>query len=312
MKILYPAREPYNTDYLQVSSKHKIYFEQCGSPNGKNIVFLHGGPGGGIAPEHRQYFNPEKWNLTLFDQRSCGKSIPFASLEENTTDDLIEDMEKLREKLKIKKWCVFGGSWGSTLALAYAIKHPERCSALFLRGIFLLRKKEIDWFYQAGASRIFPDAWENYIKDIPHTERDNLLQAYYKRLTSNNIEERISAAKSWSCWEAATSKLIQDANLIDSFSDEKFATAFARIESHYFTNKGFFPEDNYLLNNINKIRKIPGFIVHGRYDIVCPVESAWELSKLWPEADLKIIPDAGHALNETNITKAILKNLDSF
>ena len=312
MSLLCPKIDPYNQDFLNVSKTHRIYYEQCGSKKGIPIVFLHGGPGGGIIPEYRQYFNPQKWNAILFDQRGCGKSTPFASLEENTTWDLVEDIEKLRKHLGIDKWAVFGGSWGSTLGLAYAIKHPNACSALFLRGIFLLRKKEIDWFYQEGASRFFPDAWENYIQEIPEAERSNLLEAYNKRLISPDEKIRARAARSWSVWEAATAKLLQDTALMNSFSEEKFATAFARIECHYFRNKGFFPKENYLLDEIDKIRHIPGYIVHGRYDIICPIESAWELSKAWPEANLKIIPDAGHSLAERGITKTLLGFLEEF
>jgi proline iminopeptidase len=309
---LFPATNPYDFGFLKVSNLHTIYYEQCGNKDGIPIVFLHGGPGGGILPEYRQFFDPQKFRLILLDQRGCGKSTPFAELKENTTWDLVEDLEKLKEFLKINSWCVFGGSWGSTLALAYAQTYPKSCLALFLRGIFLLTTKEIRWFYQEGASFIYPDAWEKFISPIKEEEQDDLISAYYKLLTSNNDELRQKAAKAWSIWEASTSKLIQNKNLIQDFSNEKFAQAFARIECHYFVNKGFFPKEDYLLNNLDKIRHLPTVIVHGRYDIVCPLNSAWSLHKKWPEAQFKIIDDAGHSLSEPGITKALLQALSEY
>ena len=312
MKILYPAIEPYNEFELKVSELHTIHVEESGNQNGKPVIFLHGGPGGGIEPIYRQYFDPELWRIIIFDQRGCGQSTPHAELEENTTWDLVADIEKIRESLGIDKWVVFGGSWGSTLSLTYAIKNPEQCDGLILRGIFMIRKKEIDWFYQGGASNIYPDKWEYFLKPIPETEQDDLVSAYYKRLTSPDESIRIKAAKAWSIWEASTSKLIQNKNLIQDFSNEKFAQAFARIECHYFVNKGFFPKEDYLLNNLDKIRHIPTVIVHGRYDIVCPLNSAWSLHKKWPEAKFKIIDDAGHSLSEPGITKALLQALSEY
>ena len=312
MQKLYPDIEPYNSGFLPVSELHTLYFEECGNPQGIPIVFLHGGPGGGVEKSYRRYFDPKKWRLILFDQRACGKSKPFAELRENTTWDLVADLEKIRSYLEVDKWAVFGGSWGSTLALAYSQSYPGSCLALFLRGIFMLRDKEIQWFYQEGASRLFPDYWEKYLAPIPEEERSDLLKAYYKRLTSDNRSQQIEAAKAWSTWEAATSKLLPDANLVSSFSEEDFALAFARIESHYFINKGFFKTPNQLLENIDKIRHIPSVIVHGRYDVVCPVENAWELHKVWPEADLHIVTDAGHALSESGICSILMKALDSF
>lgn len=312
MKELFPPIEPHRADWLKVSKIHEIYFECCGNPKGIPVVFLHGGPGGGVSAEHRQYFDPKKYHVILFDQRGCGKSRPFAELEENTTWDLVEDIEKLRTHLEIDKWAVFGGSWGSTLALTYAQTYPEFCTGLFLRGIFLLRKKEIDWFYQEGCSKIYPDAWEKYLAPIPIEERGDLVRAYYKRLTGEDKEVRQSAAKAWATWEASTSRLLQNHKMIEGFAQDAFADAFARIECHYFINKGFFSEDNFLLKNIDRIRHLPATIIQGRYDVVCPPESAWELHQAWPEADFQIIQDAGHSLAEPGLTKAMLKALEEF
>ena len=279
MNALYPPREPYNEGKLKVSDIHTIHYEESGNLQGKPIVLLHGGPGGGCPPYYRQFFNPEKWRLIMFDQRGCGKSIPHAELRENTTWELVKDIEKLREYLGIDNWVVFGGSWGSTLSLAYSQTHPDRCKGLILRGIFMLRQLEINWFYQQGASNIFPDAWEEYLKPIPPEERDNLLMAYYKRLTSEDMKVRLEAARAWSIWEASTSRLFLDKQLMQLFGETEFAEAFARIECHYFVNKGFLEDDDQLLNNVDKIRHIPGVIVQGRYDVVCPMISAWELHK---------------------------------
>jgi len=312
MRILYPEITPYHTDKIKVSEIHTLYFEECGNPNGRPVVFLHGGPGGGIQPSYRQYFNPEKWRIILLDQRGCGQSTPFAELRENTTWDLVADIETLRQHLKIEKWAVFGGSWGSTLALAYGITHPTSCTAFFLRGIFLLRKKEIDWFYQEGCSKIYPDAWEGYVKPIPSNERGDFVQAYYQRLTSSDSKIRREAAKAWATWEGSTSKLIPDAQVIAHYSDDDFSEAFARIECHYFINKGFLSEDNFLLNQVHKIRHLPAIIVHGRYDVVCPVENAWDLHRAWPEAELKIIANSGHSLSEVGIVDALIDATDRF
>ena len=257
MSSLYPPINPYNTFRLKVSKLHEIFVEESGNPNGNPIIFLHGGPGGGGEPIYRQYFNPDKWRIIIFDQRGCGKSTPHAELSENTTWDLVDDIEKIREKLSIKKWDIFGGSWGSTLALSYSIKNPDKCNALILRGIFMLRKKELEWFYQNGCSFIYPDAWEKYLAPIPHNERKTMIKSYYKRLTSDDKNIRIQAAKAWSIWEASTSKLIQTEKSLHSFDDNKIAEAFARIECHYFINKGFFETDNWLLDNVNKIEKTP-------------------------------------------------------
>lgn len=312
MGALYPEIEPFHTGMLKVSDLHDVYYEQCGNPEGRAVVFLHGGPGGGCQDNYRRYFDPKKWRIILFDQRGCGRSTPFACLEENTTWDLVEDIEKIRKECGIENWAVFGGSWGSTLALTYAQTHPSSVTALFLRGIFMLRKKEIDWFYQSGASRIFPEAWEKYLAPIPLEERGNLLSAYHNQLTCDDEKTRKNAAVAWATWEAATSKLIPSAELIEGFGDDHFAEAFARIECHYFTNKGFFEDEDQLLTNIDKIRHIPAIIVQGRYDVVCPAESAWELHKAWPEAEYVVIDDAGHSLSEEGITNALIKATDRF
>ena len=312
MRELYPPREAYKEGKLQVSNLHTVYFEESGNPQGKPIVVLHGGPGGGCPSYYRQYFNPEKWRLIMFDQRGCGKSTPHAELRENTTWDLVSDIEKIREHLGIDKWVVFGGSWGSTLSLAYSQTHPERCNGLILRGIFMLRQKELHWFYQEGASNIFPDAWEEYLKPIPLEEKDDLLNAYYKRLTSEDKRIRLEAARAWSIWEASTSKLFLDKFLMNSFGESAFADAFARIECHYFVNKGFFEREDQLLLNVDKIRHIPAIIVQGRYDVVCPMVSAWELHKAWKEAEFIVVPDAGHSMTEPGIQTALIDATDRF
>ena len=309
---LYPPIEPLRTGMLSVSDVHTLYFEESGNPRGKPVVFLHGGPGGGSDPKVRRFFHPEKYRIVMFDQRGCGKSTPYASLEANTTWDLVADIETLREHLGIARWQVFGGSWGSTLALAYAEKHPDRVTELVLRGIFLLRRKEIDWFYQEGASIIFPDAWEPYLAHIPEAERGDLVIAYHKRLTSDDPAVRLAAAKVWSGWEGATSKLLPDASFTGHYEEDEFALAFARIEAHYFANRGFFEVDGQLLNDAGKIRQIPGVIVQGRYDVVCPIFSAWALHRAWPEADFVISPDAGHSAWEPPNTRALVAATDKF
>jgi proline iminopeptidase len=312
MPELYPAIDPYDTGTLEVSTLHTLYFEQVGNPNGKPIVFLHGGPGGGVDPICRQYFDPEQWRVVLFDQRGCGRSTPHAELQDNTTWDLVSDIEKIRTHLGIEKWSVFGGSWGSTLALAYSQTHPASCTELILRGIFLLRQKELRWFYQEGASYIFPDAWEEYVQPIPQDERNDLMTAYYKRLTSSTLETRLAAARAWSIWEASTSKLWPDTSLQQRFGESQFAAAFARIECHYFVNRGFFASEDQLLKNCDRIRHLPTVIVQGRYDIVCPMISAWELHQALPEAELIVIPDAGHSMTEPGIRSALIEATDRF
>jgi proline iminopeptidase len=312
MRDLYPPIEPYNQGKLKVSELHTIHYEESGNPQGKPVIFLHGGPGGGSVPMYRQYFDPQQYRIVMFDQRGCGQSTPYAELRDNTTWDLVRDIEKLREHLKIDRWVVFGGSWGSTLALAYSQTHPDRCKGLILRGIFMLRPSEIRWFYQEGASYIYPDAWSEYLKPIPFEERGDLLSAFYKRLTSEDREIRLEAARAWSVWEASTSKLIPSAASKVSFGMAEFAEAFARIECHYFVNKGFFKSENQLLENVERIRHLPGVIVQGRYDVVCPMITAWELHQVWQEAELIVIPDAGHSVSEPGIKDALIRASDRF
>jgi len=310
LRDLYPSVEPHQQGMLPVSAVHNVYWEVSGNPEGKPVVFVHGGPGGGTDPKHRRFFDPAKYRIVLFDQRGCGRSTPHASLEENTTWDLVADMERLRELLGIERWMVFGGSWGSTLALAYAEKHPERVSELVLRGIFLLRKREIDWFYQEGASRIFPDAWEKYLEPIPESERGDLLNAYHRRLTGDDAAEALRAARAWSVWEGSTSCLLPDRDLVARMGGDLFALAFARIECHYFVNRGFFERDSQLLDDAVRIRHIPTVIVQGRYDVVCPAESAWALSRALPQAELVIVPDAGHSAMEAGILSELVRATD--
>ncbi len=312
MRDLYPPIAPYQSGMLRVSDLHTLYFEQSGNPEGKPVVFLHGGPGGGSVPVFRQYFDPAKWRIVIFDQRGCGRSTPHAELRENTTWDLVSDIEVLRSHLQIPQWVVSGGSWGSTLSLAYSQTHPDRCLGLILRGIFLLRRKEILWFYQDGASYLFPDAWENYLKPIPLEERTDLLSAFYRRLTSEDTQTRQEAARAWSVWEGSTSKLIPDPELRGRFADAEFADAFARIECHYFINRGFFEPDDQLLQNCDRIRHLPITIVQGRYDVVCPMTSAWELHRALPDAELIVIPDAGHSMMEPGIRSALIETSDRF
>ena len=312
LRDLYPAIAPYQSGTLAVSDLHTLYYEQVGNPAGKPVVILHGGPGGGIEPFYRQYFDPEQWRIVLFDQRGCGRSTPHAELQENTTWHLVSDIEALRQHLKIERWTVFGGSWGSTLTLAYSQTHPDACTGLILRGIFLLRAAEIHWFYQDGASRIFPDAWEGYLQPIPPAERHDLIEAYYRRLTSPDAAVRTEAARAWSVWEASTSKLIPDPNLQAHFAEAEFAAAFARIECHYFINKGFFTQEDQLLQGCDRIRHLPTVIVQGRYDVVCPMVSAWDLKQALPDAELIVVPDAGHSMTEPGIRSALLAAGDRF
>ncbi len=311
-RTFYPEIEPYETGMLQVSDTHTIYWEQSGNPRGKPVVFVHGGPGGGTDAKQRRFFDPEAYRIVLFDQRGCGRSKPHASLHENTTWHLVADMEKLREHLGIDRWQVFGGSWGSTLALAYAEKHPDRVTELVLRGIFMLRKKELEWFYQEGASAIFPDAWEPYLQAIPEGERDDLIRAYYRRLTSDDPAVRLAAARAWSIWEASTSFLRTSDEYVRHAGEDAFATAFARIECHYFVNGGFFEREDQLLADVDRIRHIPAVIVQGRYDVVCPMMSAWELHKAWPEAQFVIVPDAGHSAYEPGIVHHLIEATERF
>ncbi|MDP2305942.1 MAG: prolyl aminopeptidase [Pseudomonadota bacterium] len=298
---LFPPLNARKTGMLPVSPLHTVYWEESGNPDGIPVVFVHGGPGAGTEPTHRRFFDPARYRIVLFDQRGSGLSTPHAELRENTTWDLVADMEKLRDLLGIDRWVVFGGSWGSTLALAYAVTWPERVAGLVLRGIFLLRDKEIRWFYQGGAHFLFPDAWEDYLAPIPGEEREDLVGAYYKRLTSEDAEVRLAAARAWSIWEARTSKLLVSEDLVARYEDATFALAFARIECHYFVHRGFFQRDDFLLHQASRLQGIPGVIVQGRYDVVCPMTSAWELHAAWPDSRLVMVPDAGHSAFEPGI-----------
>lgn len=311
-RTFYPELQPFNRGRLQVSALHEIYFEECGNPAGKPAVVLHGGPGGGISPFLRQMHDPKAYRIVLFDQRGCGQSTPHAELAENTTWDLVEDIERLRRHLAIDRWQVVGGSWGSTLALAYAQTHPERVAELIVRGIFTLRKSEIDWFYQHGASELFPEAWETFLAPIPEPERHDLLSAYHRRLTGSDPAEQLACARAWSQWEGATLSLLPDEKRLRDFGAERFALAFARIECHYFMNNGFFAHDGQLLANAGKLKAIPGVIIQGRYDVVTPAVSAWDLHKAWPEAAFVMVPDAGHTAAEPGIADALVKATDGF
>ncbi len=306
-RTLYPETEPFAFGWLPPSQGHEIYYEECGKRNGRPVVVLHGGPGGATNPTMRRFFDPTRWRMVLFDQRGCGRSRPNASLEDNTTWALIEDIERLREQCGVEKWTVFGGSWGSTLALAYAITHPERVAGLILRGIFLLTQKELDWFYQQGASMLFPDAWERFVAPIPAAERGNMMDAYHKRLILGDRPTQARAAAAWSQWEGDTISLRGPEARPAKFNEVEFATAFARIECHYFTNRGFFPEEGWILNNVAKIRQIPGWIVQGRFDVVTPLDAAWTLKTAWPEAQFDIVWDAGHASTEPGIIDALVR-----
>jgi proline iminopeptidase len=310
--LLYPEIEPFDTGYLPVSGLHEIYYEECGNPDGKPVVFVHGGPGGGCDARMRRFFDPDAYRIVLFDQRGSGRSRPHASLVDNTTWHLVADMEALRNHLNISRWQVFGGSWGSTLGLAYAQSHPSSVSELVLRGIFMLRPSEIRWFYQEGASAIFPDAWEDYLAPIPPEERDDLVGAYHRRLTGDDHAAALAAARAWSVWEGSTSFLETDLDLVRQFGEDLFALALARIECHYFVNGGFFDDPDQLLRDVDKIRHIPCVIVQGRYDVVCPMTTAWSLHRAWPEAAFQVIPDAGHASFERGIARVLVEATNGF
>ena len=312
LRVHYPEIDPFDSGMLRVSDIHTLYYEQCGNPRGKPALFVHGGPGAGCNANSRRFFDPARYRIVLFDQRGSGRSTPHAELAENTTWDLVADMERLREHLRIERWQVFGGSWGSTLALAYAQSHPQRVTELVLRGIFLLRRWELEWFYQNGCDAIYPDNWEMYLAHIPPGERGDLIGAYYRRLTDPDVAVRLAAAKVWSTWEGATSYLHQNPDYIASTGADEFALAFARIECHYFVNGGFFERDDQLLRDAHKLKNIPAVIVQGRYDVVCPLRSAWDLHRVWPEADLRIVPDAGHSAFEPGNTHELIEATDRF
>jgi proline iminopeptidase len=313
LRELYPAIRPYRTGFLRVSDFHEIYFEESGNPKGQPVVFLHGGPGGGTDGKMRRFFDPKRYRIVLFDQRGCGKSRPHASLVDNTTWHLVEDIDLLRKHLGIERWVVFGGSWGSTLALAYAETHPDDVSALILRGIFLLRRWELEWFYQnpGGTAALFPDLWEKYIEPIPADERHDMMRAYYRRLTGDDPAELSRASKAWAIWEGATSFLRMNPGYVAKFQEDSYAAAFARIECHYFVNGGFM-RDGQLIEEVGRIRHIPTVIVQGRYDVVCPMKSAWDLHRAWPEAELRVVPDAGHSAFEAGNTHELITATDRF
>ena len=307
----YPPIEPYASGHLETGDGHSVYWELCGNPQGKPAVFLHGGPGGGCGPDHRRLFDPAQYRVLLFDQRGCGRSRPHAGLEANTTWHLVADIERLRAMIGVESWLVFGGSWGSTLALAYAETHPERVSALVLRGIFTLRRAELLWYYQEGASWLFPDKWERFLAPIPEAERGDLMAAYRKRLTGDDPAERLRAAKAWSLWEGETISLLPNPAFSAQHDENDFALAFARIENHYFVHGGFL-EEGQLLRDAPRLAAIPGVIVQGRYDVATPMRSAWDLHRAWPEAEFHLIPDAGHAYNEPGILDALIRATDRF
>lgn len=305
MHDLYPPIKPYTVHRLAVDEVHTLYIEECGNPQGLPVLFLHGGPGAGCEPMHRRFFDPEVYRMILFDQRGCGQSIPHAELTNNTTWHLVADIERIREQLAIEGWVVFGGSWGSTLGLAYAETHPRRVLGLILRGIFLCRPRDIHWFYQEGANRLFPDAWEHFLEPIPKTEHHDLLTAYYRRLTGPDEIERLRVAKAWSVWEGTTLTLERNPGVIEHFAEPHMALSLARIEAHYFVNNTFLEPDQ-LLRDAHRLKDIPGVIVHGRYDVICPMEGAWALHETWPEAELHIISTAGHAASEPGIVDALV------
>jgi proline iminopeptidase len=309
---LYPPIEPYKSGHLDVGDGHSLYWELCGNPDGKPVVFLHGGPGAGISPDHRRQFDPDKYNILLFDQRGCGRSTPHASLEANTTWHLVDDIEKLRAMAGVDQWMVFGGSWGSTLSLAYAQTHPERVTELVLRGIFLFDPYELDWMYrQGGASQLYPDKWEEFIAPIPEAERGDLVEAYRKRLTGSDREEQLRCAKAWSKWEAQIVTLLPNAHVVEEFTEDDKAIAIARIENHYMANHGWL-ETGQLLAGAEKLKGIPAVIVQGRHDCCTPPAAAWALHKRWPEAELEIIPDGGHLFNEPGVLDGLIRATDKF
>jgi proline iminopeptidase len=306
---LFAENDPFASGWLRTDGPHEVFYEECGRPNGKPCVILHGGPGGAINPTMRRFFDPTKWRMALFDQRGCGRSRPNASLQDNTTWKLIEDIERLREHLGVEKWCVFGGSWGSTLALAYAITHPERVESLILRGVFLLTERELKWFYQDGASMLFPDAWRRFCAPIPPDERGDMMEAYHRRLIHPDRRVQAEAAAAWSQWEGDTISIRGPEARPSKFNEIDFAIAFARIECHFFVNRGFFPE-GWILQNAARLAGIPGWIVQGRFDVVTPMEAAWKLKNAWPGARFEVVWDAGHASTEPGIVDALVRATD--
>ncbi len=310
-RTLYPEIEPYKSGHLDVGDGHCLYWELCGNPSGKPVIFLHGGPGGGSSPDHRRQFDPARYNILVFDQRGCGKSTPYASLEANTTWHLVDDIERLRTMVGVDKWMVFGGSWGSTLSLAYAQKYPERVTELVLRGIFLFDRYELEWLYKEGANSLYPDKWEEFVAQIPEAERADLIEAYRTRLTSADEDEQLRAAKAWSAWEAATVTLLPSPETVEHFTSREVAIAIARIENHYMANNGWL-EPGQLLRDAHLLRNIPGVIVQGRHDCCTPPKAAWALKKAWPEVELNIVPDGGHLYNEPGILDGLIRATDRF
>lgn len=316
MRQLYPALEPYDSGLLDVGDGQEIYWETSGNPDGKPAVFLHGGPGGGTSPEHRRLFDPERYRIVLIDQRGCGRSLPHASdpgadLAANTTWHLVADIERVRDALGIDRWLVFGGSWGSTLALAYAETHPDRVTELVLRGIFTLRKAELDWFYEGGAAALFPDLWQGFLKPVPEEERGALIEAYSRLLWDEDPDVHGPAGVAWATWEASTITLLPRPDVVAQFAEPRYALAFARIENHFFVNRGWF-EERQLIRDATRLHDIPGVIIQGRYDVCTPPMTAWDLSVAWPEAELRMIPDAGHAYDEPGILDALIEATDRF
>jgi proline iminopeptidase len=311
LRTFYPEIEPYETGLLDVGDGHQIYWERVGTRGAKPAVFLHGGPGGGLSPSQRRAFDPDKYDVLLFDQRGCGRSLPFASLEHNTTWDLVADIEKLRQMMGVERWLVFGGSWGSSLALAYAETHPDRCTELVLRGIFALRRWELEWYYQRGASLLFPDKWEHFVAPIPEAERGDLMAAYRKRLAGDDVEAQLRCATAWAKWEGETITLLPDPATSNSFYDPHYALAFARIENHYFVHAGWM-DDGQLIRDVHQIRHIPAVIVQGRYDTACPAQTAWDLHRAWPEAEFHMVEGAGHAFSQPGILHHLIEATDRF
>ena len=310
-RTLYPIAEPYASGMLNVGDGHSLYWERVGTPGAKPAVFLHGGPGGGISPNHRGQWNPDKYDVLLFDQRGAGRSTPHAGLEANTTWHLVDDIERLREMCGHDKWQVFGGSWGSTLSLAYAEKYPERVSELILRGIFLFEQHEVDWLYKYGASEIYPEGWDDFVGQIPESERGDLVEAYRKRLTGDDADVRLAAAKAWSTWEGLTVTLLPDEAMLADFTDDEHAIAIARIENHYMATNGWFDEGQ-LLRDVGRLAGIPGVIVQGRHDSCTPPSAAWKLKKAWPDVDLQIVPDGGHLYSEPGVLDGLIRATDRF
>ncbi|KPK11845.1 MAG: proline iminopeptidase [Acidithiobacillales bacterium SG8_45] len=306
MHPLFPDIHPDQTHRLKVDDTHELYIEECGSPGGIPVLFVHGGPGAGCEEYHRRFFDPNVYRIVLFDQRGSGRSVPHASLENNTTQDLVADMEKIREYLNVDRWVLFGGSWGSTLSLVYAETHPERVAGMILRGIFLCRPKEIQWFYQDGTSRMFPDFWQDYIQPIPEEEHGDLVQAHYRRLTGEDEVARMASAKAWSLWEGRTANLVPKHEVVEFFGSPHTALSLARIEAHYFVNDCFLAPDQ-ILRDAGKLADIPGYIIHGRYDVICPLENAFELSQAWPLAQLEIVPKSGHSASEPGTIDALIQ-----